>query len=72
MNNIFYLLHEKKMTQKRLADLMGKQPPYISQLVKRDNLDCTQYGTLKEVAKHLGVAVSDLETQRPIKIKVTK
>lgn len=61
MNRIFYLLHERKMTQKTLADLMGKQPPYISQLVKRESLDCTQYGTLKEVARHLDCTVSDLE-----------
>lgn len=60
-NNIHNILRTRKMTQRELAARMGKFETYISDLVNRESLDGTKYGTLKEVALNLNVRVDELD-----------
>ena len=63
--NIAAILKARKMTQKRLAELAGMQPPDISRLMRAGREGeswATSLATLSRMATALGVTVADLLT----------
>lgn len=62
MNNVSTIRKSRGLSQAELADLVGVEQPTISR-VERDS-DSVTLRTLKQIAKALGVNVSDLFADR--------
>lgn len=58
-NNIRKIRQSKGLTQKDLADMLGKTPQYVSKLEK--NINSLNFTTINSLADALGVSIYELQ-----------